>query len=64
MPLTEYFSASERKIEKTTCSVCRGFARFCKLTTCPYYRNILTESEVVKITSGVVYGPSPPTVII
>ncbi len=60
----EVLAASERKIEKTICRVCRGHTRFCKLSTCPYYREVLTEVGVTKIASGTVYGQSPPTVII
>ncbi|MCS6770187.1 MAG: hypothetical protein NZ570_07125 [Candidatus Caldarchaeum sp.] len=60
----EAFAASERRIETTVCHVCGGFARFCKITTCPFYKQVWTERMLAKVGGKVVYGPSPPTVIV
>lgn len=57
-------SAVSEKFEKTTCNICRGFARFCKLTICPFYRNLFSEHLVRKLSSKVITGPSPPTVLV
>jgi len=56
-------AASER-YEKTTCKVCHGFARFCKISSCPYYRNLFTEAVFNKLSSKNVSGPSPPTLLV
>ncbi|MCS7134182.1 MAG: hypothetical protein NZ921_05255 [Candidatus Caldarchaeum sp.] len=61
--ITEVYAASE-KSEKTVCNVCRGFARFCKISTCPYYRSIFNESVARKLSSKTITGPSPPTVLV
>jgi len=45
--------------------VCRGVARFCKLNTCPYYRGLLKDVSFSRISgSGVVAGPTPPTILV
>lgn len=60
----EAFSASERRLETAVCQVCRGFARFCKITICPFYRHVLTESMLDRMKNKVIQGPSPPTIIV
>jgi len=62
--LQEQSLLPERKNETIKCEVCRGFARFCKISTCPFYRNVLKEVGLAKISSDIVFGSSPPTVIV
>ena len=57
-------SASEQRVERFVCSVCRGLARLCKLNTCPFYREVLREAGISKLSAGSFYGPSPPTLIV
>ncbi|MEM3096627.1 MAG: hypothetical protein QW756_04260 [Nitrososphaerota archaeon] len=56
---------SERRMEGLKCNVCRGIARFCKLSTCPFYRELLAGVRVSKIASdSVVSGPTPPSILV
>jgi len=55
----------ESRVEAWGCMVCRGVARFCKLNTCPYYRYLLEDAGFRRISgSGVVAGPTPPTILV
>ncbi len=58
------FSANELRLEKFVCNLCRGVARLCKLNTCPFYREVLREAAISRLSSGSFYGPSPPTIIV
>lgn len=61
--ISEAYAVSEKQ-EKTSCNVCHGFARFCKINTCPYYRKLFTDALVNKLSSKTFAGPSPPTVLV
>jgi hypothetical protein len=55
----------ERRVEGVECGVCRGMARFCRLNTCPYYRELLSEARISRISSSdIVYGPTPPSILV
>ncbi|GBC70022.1 hypothetical protein HRbin01_01729 [archaeon HR01] len=55
----------ERRVEGVECVVCRGMARFCRLNTCPYYRELLAGAGISRIlSSSTVYGPTPPSLLI
>lgn len=58
-------SPAERRLEREGCAVCRGMARLCKLSTCPYYRELLGRAELSKLlSSSMIYGPSPPSLLV
>ncbi|MEM2232717.1 MAG: hypothetical protein QXP81_04180 [Nitrososphaerota archaeon] len=58
-------SASEVRGERVVCEVCRNVARFCKLSRCPFYRDLLRELEVERqLSRETVYGPTPPFVLV
>lgn len=61
--IPQLYTPSE-KSEEQVCSVCKGFARFCKISTCPFYRSIFKEALQTKLSSKTFFGPSPPTVLV
>ncbi len=58
-------SAAEAKGERMVCEVCRNVARHCKLSRCPFYRELLEEVELERRLRGeTVSGPTPPFLLV
>lgn len=57
-------SRYEEVLERLDCKVCRGVARFCKLSVCPFYRHLLHGSRLTGGREWSYFGPSPPTLIV
>jgi hypothetical protein len=58
-------AAAEAKGERVFCEVCRNVARFCKLSKCPFYRELLKELELERQLRGeTVSGPTPPFLLV
>ncbi|MCS7145518.1 MAG: hypothetical protein RMJ28_03330 [Nitrososphaerota archaeon] len=55
---------SERRLETLRCEVCRGVAKNCSLMKCPYYRGTIREALKAVRGEKVVFGPTPPTVLV
>ncbi len=55
---------SERGLESFSCEVCQGFAKNCSLMKCPFYRDAIREAIKSIKSVGVLYGPTPPTILV
>lgn len=54
-------ATAEVRGERVVCEVCRNVARNCKLSRCPFYRDLLREVELEsRLRSGTIEGPTPP----